>query len=41
MVTPNNNYIFCFFLATFLMLLALGWIGEKIDHKISKSGRKR
>jgi hypothetical protein len=28
-VTFNNNYIFSFFLATFLMLLALGWIGEK------------
>jgi hypothetical protein len=40
-VTFNNNYIFSFFLATFLMLLALGWIGEKIAHNISKSRRKK
>jgi hypothetical protein len=40
-VTFNNEYVFSFFLATFLSLLILGWIGEKIVHKISKPRKKK
>jgi hypothetical protein len=40
-VTYNNNYVFGFFLATFLTLLVLGWIGEKIARKISKPKKKK
>jgi putative effector of murein hydrolase LrgA (UPF0299 family) len=40
-VTFNNNYVFSFFLATFLTLLILGWIGEKITDKISKAKKKK
>jgi hypothetical protein len=39
-VTYNNNYVFGFFLATFLSLLVLGWIGEKIARKIRKPKKK-
>ncbi|MCW4054715.1 MAG: hypothetical protein NWE84_07340 [Candidatus Bathyarchaeota archaeon] len=39
-VTYNNNYVFSFFLATFLTLMFLGWIGEKIARKISKPRKK-
>jgi hypothetical protein len=39
-VTYNNNYVFGFFLATFLSLLVLGWIGEKIARKIRKPRKK-
>ena len=39
-VTFNNNYVFGFFLATFLTLLVLGWIGEKIAYKIRKPRKK-
>jgi hypothetical protein len=39
--TLNNNYVFSFFLATFLSLLILGWIGEKIAYKISKPRKKK
>jgi hypothetical protein len=40
-VTFNNSYVFSFFLATFLSLLILGWIGEKIAYKISKPRKKK
>jgi hypothetical protein len=40
-VTYNNNYVFGFFLATFLSLLVLGWIGEKIACKIRKPRKKK
>jgi uncharacterized membrane protein len=40
-VTFNNNYVFGFFLATFLTLLVLGWIGEKIGRKIRKPRKKK
>jgi hypothetical protein len=39
-VTYNNEYVFGFFLATFLTLMVLGWIGEKIAHKIRKPRKK-
>jgi len=40
-VTYSNKYIFGFFLATFLSLLVLGWIGEKIARKIRKPRKKK
>jgi uncharacterized membrane protein YfhO len=40
-VTFNNNYVFGFFLATFLILMVLGWIGEKIGRKIRKPRKKK
>jgi hypothetical protein len=39
--TFNNSYVFSFFLATFLLLLILGWIGEKIVYKTSKTKKKK
>jgi len=39
--TFNNNYVFSFFLATFLTLLILGWICEKIAYKINKPQKKK
>jgi len=39
-VTYNNEYVFGFFLATFLTLMVLGWIGEKIARKIRKPRKK-
>jgi hypothetical protein len=39
--TFNNSYVFSFFLATFLSLLILGWIGEKIVYKTSKPKKKK
>ena len=40
-VTYNNDYVFGFFLATFLTLLVLGWIVEKIERKIRKPRKKK
>jgi hypothetical protein len=39
-VTSNNEYVFGFFLGTFLILLFFGWIGEKIACTIRNRGRK-
>ena len=39
-VTSNNEYIFGFFLSTFLILSFLGWIGEKIARTIMKPRKK-
>ena len=39
-VTYNNQYVFGFFLATFLTLMVVGWIGEKIARKIRKPRKK-
>jgi hypothetical protein len=39
-VTYDNEYVFGFFLATFLTLMVLGWISEKIARKIRKPRKK-
>jgi hypothetical protein len=39
-VAHNNEYVFGFFLATFMSLLVFTWIREKIARKIRKQGRK-
>jgi putative effector of murein hydrolase LrgA (UPF0299 family) len=40
-VTSNNEYVFGFFLGTFLILLFFGWIGEKIARTIRKPRKKK
>lgn len=39
-VTSNNEYIFGFFFSTFLILLFLGWISEKIARTIMRHRKK-
>jgi hypothetical protein len=39
--TSNNQYVFGLFLATFLSLLFVGWIGEKIVGMVRKPRKKK
>lgn len=40
-VSSNTQYVFSFFLGTFMMLLGLGWIGEKLVSFMRRPRQKK